>query len=531
MYIKRRTKLLQSLKQFLKEVVQDSTVWLMNSNTFEVDKITWNDLSLEELYSRLNSCITSAGDDYLYNRLKNPYIKDCDEFDSFRKLKDEAEIFAKNEELLAALNKTSKLKNYNFNEELNSFSKEKAESNLKHYVIGALVVLSFLLFFVYPGPAIVAFFAMIAYAVSDYFKTKNIIAGKLTVFTYLIKMIKAFSKLKIIDGDTSKEFLVKASRLKDISKEFAPFIRGTFLISEGARTNSNPLSIVFDYIRMIFHVDIIKYNSMISFLQIHLSEAFEFYSLVGEIDSAICLSKMNEIDGLFINEKCNPEFIYDSNVIDVKDAYHPQVEKAVCNSITSSKNVLITGCNASGKSTFLKTIAINAIFAQSFGICFAKSYKAPYYKVYSSMALRDDINAKESYFMSEIKSLKRIIDESRDLKYKTLCFVDEVLRGTNTVERIAASTEILKSLCKENIMCFAATHDIELTELLKDDYNNYHFTEEILDNDVVFSFKIMDGAANSRNAIRLLSVLGYDEDIVSNASKRADMFIKEGIWT
>lgn len=84
------------------------------------------------------------------------------------------------------------------------------------------------------------------------------------------------------------------------------------------------------------------------------------------------------------------------------------------------------------------------------------------------MALRDDLNAQNSYYIVEIKSLKRILDAvDKDDKRPVLCFVDEVLRGTNTVERIAASSEILKSLRYKNVLVFAATHDIELTYLLE----------------------------------------------------------------
>ena len=67
-----------------------------------------------------------------------------------------------------------------------------------------------------------------------------------------------------------------------------------------------------------------------------------------------------------------------------------------------------------------------------------------------------------------------------------LCFVDEVLRGTNTVERIAASSRILQSLSQNGVMCFAATHDIELTQLLSESYSNYHFKEEIIDEEYHF---------------------------------------------
>ena len=108
--------------------------------------------------------------------------------------------------------------------------------------------------------------------------------------------------------------------------------------------------------------------------------------------------------------------------------------------------------------------------------------------------------------------------------------MDEVLRGTNTVERIAASAQILKSLARENVICFAATHDIELTHLLENDYSNYHFEEEIKGDDIEFNYRLMDGRATTRNAIKLLRVMGYDEEIIQNAENLAEEFIVKGVW-
>ena len=80
-----------------------------------------------------------------------------------------------------------------------------------------------------------------------------------------------------------------------------------------------------------------------------------------------------------------------------------------------------------------------------------------------------------------------------------LCFVDEVLRGTNTIERIAASSQILKSFATKHVLCFAATHDIELTKILLNYYDNYHFREEVGDKDITFSYIIHKGAYKKRH--------------------------------
>ena len=108
--------------------------------------------------------------------------------------------------------------------------------------------------------------------------------------------------------------------------------------------------------------------------------------------------------------------------------------------------------------------------------------------------------------------------------------VDEVLRGTNTIERIAASSKILETLAGGRAVIFAATHDIELSYILESIYRNLHFEEEIQGGDVRFSYKLMEGRAMTRNAIRLLGIAGYKKDVVDAAQKMAEDFAQEGEW-
>ena len=155
------------------------------------------------------------------------------------------------------------------------------------------------------------------------------------------------------------------------------------------------------------------------------------------------------------------------------------------------------------------------------------------FRIYSSMSLQDDLESGDSYYMVEVKSIRRILEKVREAardKKHVLCFVDEVLRGTNTVERIAASTQILKALAGGNALCFAATHDLELTKLLGGIYDNYHFEEEIAEEDIFFPYRLKEGPAVSRNAIALLKVLGYEENLVKDAEAMAETFLCTGKW-
>ena len=184
----------------------------------------------------------------------------------------------------------------------------------------------------------------------------------------------------------------------------------------------------------------------------------------------------------------------------------------------------MTGSNASGKSTFLKAVAINALLAQTIHTVCAKKYRSNYFRIYSSMALRDSLLQGESYFIVEIKSLKRIFDGVEEGGVPVLCTIDEVLRGTNTAERIGASTELLKELSKKGALCFAATHDLELTTLLEGELDNYHFEEMVEGTDIAFPYLLTKGGAKGRNAIKLLKAFGFDEELVEKAEKLAGGF-------
>ncbi len=179
---------------------------------------------------------------------------------------------------------------------------------------------------------------------------------------------------------------------------------------------------------------------------------------------------------------------------------------------------IITGSNASGKSTYVKAIAINMILAQSINTVLATSAMIPYANVLTSMAVRDDVLSGESYYMREINYLKRIVQQLQGERL-SLCIVDEILRGTNTKERIAASVAILEYMCEKNCLAIVATHDIEVSKLLEGKYENCHFSEILEADDIIFDYKVKEGVSTSTNAIKLLEHVGFPSCIVKHANE------------
>jgi DNA mismatch repair ATPase MutS len=336
----------------------------------------------------------------------------------------------------------------------------------------------------------------------------------------MLNAVKLIRKLKI---DALAE---DVAGLEECSGPLMKIMRKSIWLSTGALSMDNPVTLLLEYLKMFFHIDLIIINHLIEFFKENVTQVEKMRKILGNIDASIAAGSYR----LSLAKSCEPDFVDEGSAcLEVKDCIHPLVENAVANSIKTDGPILLTGSNASGKSTFLKTVAISALMAQTLGYVPASYYRATRFEIFTSMALSDSILSGESYFMVEIRSLKRILDAKKDGK-PVLCCIDEVLRGTNTVERIAASTHILKSLKGKAYIPFAATHDLELTHILEGEYANYHFDEEITDNDVRFNYMLREGRTGSRNAIKLLGLMEYDRNIVDDAGRMVDDFLSSGKW-
>ncbi|WP_199880686.1 MutS-related protein [Bacillus massiliglaciei] len=187
------------------------------------------------------------------------------------------------------------------------------------------------------------------------------------------------------------------------------------------------------------------------------------------------------------------------------------------------KNILLTGSNASGKSTFIKTIALNVILSQALNTSTSTKIILTRGLVYSSMAMSDDIEKGQCYFLSEISALKRIFEIRNDSPDTFMyLFFDEIFKGTNTIERIAAAESVLTDLHhKRETRIMAATHDLELTDSLSPHYENHHFREQIIQDEIIFDYLIKAGPSKTKNAIELLRIMNFPEQVYKEALLRS----------
>ncbi len=488
---------------------------------YYLDEITWNDLNMDDVFMQLDYAKSSAGDEYLYYLLRTPKTNNAD-WDSFE---DKVTFFMENEKeriaLQTALYKmgyTGKYSIYDYLDNLDTLGKR---SSTKSIVADIALLLSIAFMFVNLSWGLIAFFIILFNNLRTYFQKKGEIEPYITSFRYLFRVLDEIDELK-----KQKSSCIKAEidELVSLKQKFGDFMRFSYLLMSPGRMSGDMMEIGLDYLRMFFHLDIIKFNSMLSEVYKYRTEIDSMLTIIGQLDACLSVGEFRT----FLIDYCIPK--YEAKIYRAKELYHPLLQNPVKNDVDVKKSMLITGSNASGKSTFLKTVAINAVLAQSIHTVCADAYTADNFRIYSSLTLRDNIFEGDSYYMSEIKSIKRIMDAYKKEGAPVLAFVDEVLRGTNTIERISASSVILQQLACGNGFCFAATHDLELTEILKNYYENVHFEESIENNDIVFPYRLQKGKATTRNAIALLTIMGYDNTITGKAQNQAEHFEINHKW-
>ena len=488
-----------------------------------IDDITWNDLDMDSIFRAMNNTQSSLGAEVLYEMLRVPamekeVLKEREALIRFMSEHPEQRI--RLQVIFAGIGRT---KQYAVTDYISLLDGVRVSSNLKHAVIAGIAAVSIISLFLDPIIGMLCVILAFALSAATYYKEKSTVEPYLTSFAYVLRMLKAS---ELIQKENVTELGSCCEELKVLNKRFHDFKKNAGLVM-GMKSSGNPMDAIFDYMRMFFHIDLLKFNQMITVLRREKESCNRMIALMGNIEAAIAIASFREALPMYsLPQLCDTSECF----LQAEDLYHPMIEAAVSNSISIKKGALITGSNASGKSTFLKTVAINGILSQSIHTSVAKHYKAPFFRIYSSMSLRDNLAGNESYYMVEIKALQRILQASTEQGGPMLSLVDEVLRGTNTVERIAASSHILRELNRRNVLSFAATHDIELTYLLENEYENFHFTEEIREGDILFNYHLFQGRAQSRNAIKLLELMGYDREIVDSAISCANCFLESGQW-
>ncbi len=142
----------------------------------------------------------------------------------------------------------------------------------------------------------------------------------------------------------------------------------------------------------------------------------------------------------------------------------------------------------------------------------------------TSISKIDDLVEGKSYYLVEADSLLEMIN-SLDNSVPSLCIIDEIFRGTNSVERINADVEFFRYLAKHNCLAVVASHDLEIAKMQSDGSRLFHFSEIIGGKGLEFDYRLKEGVTKTWNAVKLLKFLGYPDEIVEGATKRINDMI------
>ncbi|HIP48010.1 MAG TPA: DNA mismatch repair protein MutS [Lutibacter sp.] len=471
---------------------------------------TKNDLDINEVFKYIDRTSSKIGQQYLYYKLRTIENKEkLNEFDKLTELfKNDNELRLQSQIVLSQLNSYNA---YDLEKLIHDIAIEKPNYTKYLIPLSLTAVISILLGFFYP----ILFFVLIpvfSLNIVLHFKNKDNInyyisaVNQLSLALSVSKNLASFPKIKPYFADFS--FIKQVNKIelktkfigfeKHLENEFAAL---AWYVAELIKIQFNIESIIF----YRFIDDIVEKNKSID----------KLFQFIGEIDSAISTASVKS--GKY--QTCQPEF-NTKNLITVKDISHPIIEKCVTNDIElNNKGLLLTGSNMSGKTTFIRIMALNSILAQTLNFSFAKEFSIPFYKVYSSIRITDDLLDDTSYYLKEVLTIKELIEASNDDK-PCLFVLDEIFKGTNTIERISGGKAILSYLNKNNNFVFVSTHDIELTDLLKDEnFELYHFTEKIENDEMFFDHKLKKGKLKTRNAIKILELYDYPSEIINDARR------------
>lgn len=471
-----------------------------------LDDRTWNDLDMDLIYANLDRTLTIPGELSLYALLRHPDTS-VEELDKRNRV---INLFSENQEIREEYQ--LKLSQLGKNED--AYHLEELWENQpprNRYVFLYRIMLLLIPVFIVAGILVhgIAWFglgAIILFNMFIHYRTKEKIYEHLSSIRYLGKIIRTAKRLSEIRHPVLDECHIE---VEQALKKVSHVMNKTGLMGREA-------DYIYEYLNIIFLIEVRAFYSLFNTIEQYQQQLKQIVAAIGYMDSMISVASYRA----GVKSFTVPKFLKTWPVLKIEEAVHPLLIKPVPNSISvESGGILITGSNMSGKTTFLKMIGVTVVLAQTINTCLANKYEGSFFQVKALIGRKDNVIEGKSYYLDEINALLRII-RGLDKDMPCLALLDELFRGTNSAERIAASTEVLFYLGRQNCLIFAATHDLELTELVKGSYSNFHFQESVTEQGISFNYKLTRGPSTTRNAIKLLRHVGYPSEIADAADER-----------
>lgn len=493
---------------------------LMPSPGSEIDDITWTDLNMDAIFKRFKNAQSSVGDEYIYRFFRGQHNPDLAHFEtSVQAMHDIPQERAR---LQYAFHRIGRKTGNRLIDLIIDPDKFPKIPFLAIMLVSLLDVAGLVLMGFDMGYGVMAVVLGFCAALCFFYYTMKKVyleMDTLEMFVRTVKAAKLFVKMDIPAFRSETDGIKKDLKIfENVNSMVDVVVHASAIGPSGG--GGSIVTVMVAY----FGLYAVAYRALVHLFAKYQKQILQLYETVGYLE--LCISTASYRASL--DYYCRPTF-HEKTQIDFEGIVHPLLKQPVANTHVIGNKILVTGSNASGKSTFARTLAVNAVLGQLFNTCLAIKYAFQPCAVVTSMNLKDDILTGDSFYVAEVKSLKRMIQKAAAPEY-TMLFLDEIFKGTNVVERIAAASVIMKRLSEYSCFVCLTTHDLELCGVLGSRYENYHFQEHITDDDILFDYKLWEGMTTGSNAIKMLAYCNYEPDIVAQAERFADRYRQSGVW-
>jgi hypothetical protein len=476
-----------------------------------VDDKTWSDLEMDEVFAKIDRTTSVIGRQYLYAILRI-YNDDNSNLEKQRRntlysLFKTDEVFR--EKIQRALYPLSR----NNSAYLTSLLYEELPSKPKYYYLLYLCSALFFISLALMAVNAAFFFAALGFALCNLlinafygrtvFRHFADLASLTTLLSSVGKFAQIVSPIKVRELDTLRNLRSLAAGLN--KKVF-------WLWIDEMQTN-DVVDAFFLFLNLFGLSGLIAFLRTVDDLKRSRAQIRLIFEAIGSLDAHIAIASWMQS----VPISAIPSF-NSTGTINVAGMYHPLIKEAAGNSLFLQKeSALITGSNMAGKTTFIKTIGLNVILARTLFVCLAERADLPRLIVRSSIKGEEKVIDGNSYYSREIEAVKEFLNCAEG---RFLFLIDEIFRGTNTIERIAISAATLRYLSRRN-MVLVTTHDVELQPLLNDCSRLFHFSEQVDGNRYYFDYILRDGPCRAGNAIKLIELKGYPSSLIEEARRLA----------
>jgi hypothetical protein len=493
----------------------------VSGTTGTIDDRTWADLDMDRLFDEVDRTESALGREFLYARLRTPQTE------TLRAAREAlttrvSDDVATREFAQMAMTRLADASAF----ELAMLTQPGAFNSRPWHIVFPMLAVAMMVAVGAIAITPAAIFLLLAGGITSMVLRGTVAHNLRTVavaFRQVAPLLTTADALAQLDTPAVAPLL---GRVKDDCQRLAPLRRyASWAGRESSASTGDLTGMLFEYLNILFCLDANALFFGARELRLRGDDLRRVITTVGEVDAAISIASYRAGTPGWIR----PVITEPGSPVSLVNVRHPLLTDAIPNTVTLAPphGLIITGSNMSGKSTFLRTVGVSAVLAQTINTCLADVYEAPPLVVRSCIGRNDDLSQGKSYYMVEVEMVTDLLQAARTGLPHLMLF-DELFRGTNAVERIAAAEAVLETLLTPAPgathpahIVIAATHDQELVDLLEGQYTPFHFSDTLDAEGLAFDYRLRPGPATTRNAIALLGLRGAPPELVERALARA----------